>query len=372
MGGTSLEDALVRLGYADGVQIMKAKAEQFGMDFVDLHEIEIPATVVELVPESVARDNVVMPLSLDKGAIKVIMHDPMDFDTIDKLRFVLNKEIEVALAPKEAIVEAINRYYGSTTTETESVDSMLQEFTDTAIGLPRRRRRGPRRLELQHPGGGGCPDHPPRPPDHPGGRQQPGFRHPHRALRRPGPHPLPDRRRLHRARLPAPPPPRPDRQPHQDHGPDRHRREAPPPGRPGQDPRGRQGYRPACQHPPDQSRSVGRHADPGPGEHQGRPEGPRVRRRGLEEVPDPHQAAQRHPAGDRPDRLGQDDDALRRPERTEPPRCEDHHRRGPGRILPARDQPVRGPGQDRHDLRADHPGHAPAKSEHPARRRDPR
>ena len=133
MGGTSLEDALVRLGYADGVQIMKAKAEQFGMDFVDLHEIEIPATIVELVPESVARDNVVMPLALEKGAIKVIMHDPMDFDTIDKLRFVLNKEIEVALAPKEAIVEAINRYYGSTTTETESVDSMLQEFTDTAI-----------------------------------------------------------------------------------------------------------------------------------------------------------------------------------------------------------------------------------------------
>src|SRR5271166_2434346 len=61
------------------------------------------------------------------------MHDPLDFETIDKLRFVLNREIEVSLAPKEAIVEAINKYYGSATTETESVDSMLQEFTDTAI-----------------------------------------------------------------------------------------------------------------------------------------------------------------------------------------------------------------------------------------------
>ena len=57
----------------------------------------------------------------------------MDFETIDKLRFVLNREIEVSLAPKEAIVEAINKYYGSSSTETESVDSMLQEFTDTAI-----------------------------------------------------------------------------------------------------------------------------------------------------------------------------------------------------------------------------------------------
>jgi type IV pilus assembly protein PilB len=133
MGNVPLEEALARLGYVDGDDIMKAKAEQFGMDFVELREIEIPSSVVELVPESLARENVVMPMSQANGIIKVIMHDPMDFETIDKLRFVLNREIEVALSSKEAIVEAINRYYGGSTTETESVDSMLQEFTDTAI-----------------------------------------------------------------------------------------------------------------------------------------------------------------------------------------------------------------------------------------------
>src|SRR6516165_4160034 len=112
---------------------MKAKAEQHGLPFVALQEIEIPPSVIELVPESLARENIVMPLSQDSGIIRVIMHDPLDFETIDKRRFVLNREIEVSLAPKESIVEAINKYYGSSTTETESVDSMLQEFTDTAI-----------------------------------------------------------------------------------------------------------------------------------------------------------------------------------------------------------------------------------------------
>src|SRR5262249_3225400 len=48
-----------------------------------------------------------------------------------KLQFILNKDIQPVLAPREQIVEAINRHYGQT--ETESVDSMLQEFTDTAI-----------------------------------------------------------------------------------------------------------------------------------------------------------------------------------------------------------------------------------------------
>ncbi len=133
MGNVTLEEALAKLGYAEADDIMKAKAEQHGMPFIELREIEIPASVVELVPESLARENIVMPLAQENGAIKVIMHNPMDFETIDKLRFVLNREIEVALAPKEAIVEAINKYYGGTTSETESVDSMLQEFTDTQI-----------------------------------------------------------------------------------------------------------------------------------------------------------------------------------------------------------------------------------------------
>jgi type IV pilus assembly protein PilB len=61
------------------------------------------------------------------------MHDPNDFETVDKLRFILNREIEVVLAPKQSIVEAINHYYGGASQETESVDSMLQEFTDTAL-----------------------------------------------------------------------------------------------------------------------------------------------------------------------------------------------------------------------------------------------
>ncbi len=131
--GGSVEDALVKLGYADAEDVVKAKAEQHGLQFIELREVEIPPAVVTLVPESLARENIVMPLSEGNGTIRVIMDDPMGFETIEKLRFVLNREIEVALAPREAIVEAINKYYGAVGGETESVDSMLTEFTDTQI-----------------------------------------------------------------------------------------------------------------------------------------------------------------------------------------------------------------------------------------------
>src|SRR5207249_8447215 len=110
---------------------MNAVAEFHGMQFVNLLNMTIPPAVVELVPESVARENVVMPMSQENGSLKIIMSDPTDFDTMQKLQFILNKDIQPVLASREQIIEAINRHYGQT--ETESVDSMLQEFTDTAI-----------------------------------------------------------------------------------------------------------------------------------------------------------------------------------------------------------------------------------------------
>ncbi len=124
-------DALIRLGYATGEDVMRAMAEQHGLDYVNLNEVAIPASVVELVPESVARENIAIPLAESDGTLTVIVSDPMDYETFDKLRFILNRQIEIALAPRDAILDAINRHYGQTVGE--SADSMLQEFTDTAI-----------------------------------------------------------------------------------------------------------------------------------------------------------------------------------------------------------------------------------------------
>jgi type IV pilus assembly protein PilB len=127
----SVGDELIRLGYANGDDVMRAIAQEHGLDFVYLDEVVIPPSVVELVPESVARENAVLPLSEDDGTLKVIMSDPNDYDTREKLRFILNRNIEVALAPRETILESINKHYGQI--DGESADSMLQEFTDTAI-----------------------------------------------------------------------------------------------------------------------------------------------------------------------------------------------------------------------------------------------
>jgi type IV pilus assembly protein PilB len=129
--GRKLADTLAELGYASGEIIAKAMARIHGLRYVKLAKEVIPPSIVELVPESVARENAILPLEENGDELTVIVSDPLDFEVIEKLRFILNRQIEIALAPRESILEAVNRYYGQTVGE--SADSMLQEFTDTAI-----------------------------------------------------------------------------------------------------------------------------------------------------------------------------------------------------------------------------------------------
>jgi type IV pilus assembly protein PilB len=129
--GVSVEDGLVRLGYVTAAEITQRQASQYGYEFVNLETLEIPRSIVEMIPESVARENNVIALGLDDDAIKVAVSNAMDYEVLDKLRFVLNREVKVAVASKESIQAAINRHYGDS--QTESVDSMLAEFTETAI-----------------------------------------------------------------------------------------------------------------------------------------------------------------------------------------------------------------------------------------------
>lgn len=128
---TSLPDTIIKLGYASGEDVMRAVAQEHGRDYVDLTEVAIPEAIIELVPESVARENAILPLAEEDDALKVIVSDPYDIDTVEKLRFILNRRIEIALAPRDKILEAINKYYSQI--EGESADSVLQEFTDTKI-----------------------------------------------------------------------------------------------------------------------------------------------------------------------------------------------------------------------------------------------
>ena len=129
--GIKLQDALIKLEYVTGEQVAKALAEEYGKKYIDLRDVTIRPAIIELISESIARENGVIPYDEDGDTLQVVVSDPNDMDTFEKLRFILQKPIEPLIASKEAIQEAINRHYSQNIAE--SADSMIHDLTDTAI-----------------------------------------------------------------------------------------------------------------------------------------------------------------------------------------------------------------------------------------------
>jgi hypothetical protein len=96
---------------------------------------DIPPPVLALIPESVARENLVVPLAFDGETITAAAVNVVDIARADKLRFLLAKNVRLIPAPRHEIIACINRNYKRH--ESESVDSLLSEFTDTAVTFSR-------------------------------------------------------------------------------------------------------------------------------------------------------------------------------------------------------------------------------------------
>ena len=131
--GLKLPDALVQLGYVNGDQIARAVAEEHGKRYVDLKDVAIRPAVVELISESIARENCVLPYEEDGDSLIVVVSDPDDVEVFEKLRFILQRPIECVVSSREAIQEAVNQHYGQNVGE--SADSMIHEMTDTAVNF---------------------------------------------------------------------------------------------------------------------------------------------------------------------------------------------------------------------------------------------
>jgi type IV pilus assembly protein PilB len=106
--GKRLGDTLVEMGYAKEDQVTKALANQFNMEYVDLSANGVASQIdVKLVPEEIIKKHMVLPLAKTNGRLQLIVHDPMDLELMDMLRFRLNTEIEARLAPRSQIKKYI-------------------------------------------------------------------------------------------------------------------------------------------------------------------------------------------------------------------------------------------------------------------------
>ncbi len=120
-------EALTDLKMCSEAMVYKALAMQNNMEYVDLDKNSVPPNAVNLIPDDLMKKYVILPLGTDGGRIRLAVHDPLDLEMIDVLRFRLHKEIRAVLAPKSRIKAILDELFQSTAQSTidKTVDKSL-------------------------------------------------------------------------------------------------------------------------------------------------------------------------------------------------------------------------------------------------------
>jgi general secretion pathway protein E len=107
-----LTDLLVATHAVEEVKLVRALADEVGMEFVEKLATDlIPEDLIDAVPINFARQNHVLPLTQSDDSVRVAVANPLDSFPIDDLRILLGKTIIPVAASEESIVDAINRVY---------------------------------------------------------------------------------------------------------------------------------------------------------------------------------------------------------------------------------------------------------------------
>jgi len=138
--GKRLGEILMATGSCTEEDISRALALQFDMEFVDLEITAVRPEVLEMMPEAMMKEYQIVPLEYKDGRLKVAITDPLDLESVDAMRFRLNMDVDCVLASREKVQAIIKGY--TENAESETVDTMLQEFTSTDVDFVDRGEKG--------------------------------------------------------------------------------------------------------------------------------------------------------------------------------------------------------------------------------------
>jgi len=101
---------------------------QLNVPTVDLKQSQVQPAALALVPEAVAREHNVLPLSVDGDTLTVALEDPDNLQLLDTLAVLTKKRIKPVIPLRGGIRDAVNTHYKLTS----QIDKELKQLLATA------------------------------------------------------------------------------------------------------------------------------------------------------------------------------------------------------------------------------------------------
>ncbi len=109
--GGPLKKILVGQGFISEETLLSLLSDQLYIPILHLSRYKFDADAIKLIPEHVAREYNLIPLSRMADAITITMSDPLNIFALDDLRAHTGCDIDIVLSPEDEIIKAINEQY---------------------------------------------------------------------------------------------------------------------------------------------------------------------------------------------------------------------------------------------------------------------
>jgi type IV pilus assembly protein PilB len=135
-GNESNIEKLISNGYLKEIDISKVLASNNALSFIDLENTSITPTISSSVSDAIARRYRTVPVQDDGLTLTLAIADPFNFETLDSLPHVLEREINFAVATPSAIDVILKSIYGlqdGKANEVNEIAGMEGEDSDAPI-----------------------------------------------------------------------------------------------------------------------------------------------------------------------------------------------------------------------------------------------
>ncbi len=122
-----LREILIKKGLISEEDLAAFLSHEFDLPFIDLANYLIEPAIIDLVPETIARKHLMIPILKIGNDLTVAMADPSDVFAIDELHMKTGLNIEPTIATETGLKKAIDQYYSTKGTLEEVIGSLDRE-----------------------------------------------------------------------------------------------------------------------------------------------------------------------------------------------------------------------------------------------------
>ena len=111
-GNETTLDVLITSGGISEDEVLGVIGDQFGIKYCHVDATAVDNKITQELPAETAKKYGVVPVLSDDFTITVALVDPMNYEAVDSLRYVItDKEVEAVLAPAAEVTEISNKLY---------------------------------------------------------------------------------------------------------------------------------------------------------------------------------------------------------------------------------------------------------------------